>query len=59
MIPLTKIRRVRKSENMKKPSQKYMEIVTVDEFDFWFMGFLNYQKTFKCLEQAVSQNMDD
>ncbi|OAY53435.1 GEM-like protein 4 [Manihot esculenta] len=59
VIPLTKIRRVRKSENMKKPSQKYMEIVTVDEFDFWFMGFLNYQKTFKCLEQAVSQNMDD
>ncbi|RVW51477.1 GEM-like protein 6 [Vitis vinifera] len=29
---------------MKKPSQKYMEIVTMDNFEFWFMGFLNYQK---------------
>ena len=41
-IPLKKIKRVNPSENMKKPYQKYMEIVTVDNFDFWFMGFLNY-----------------
>ncbi|OWM90653.1 hypothetical protein CDL15_Pgr020958 [Punica granatum] len=33
------------SEDMKKPSQKYLQIVTVDNFEFWFMGFLNYQKT--------------
>lgn len=47
---------------MKKPSQKYMEIVTVDDFDFWFMGFLNYQKAFKYLQQAVvsqSQRVED
>ncbi|KAL6332540.1 hypothetical protein AAG906_008960 [Vitis piasezkii] len=43
-IPLRKIKRANQSENVKKPSQKYMEIVTVDNFDFWFMGFLNYQK---------------
>ena len=45
-IPLRKVKRVDPSENMKDPSQKYMEIVTVDNFDFWFMGFLNYQKSF-------------
>ncbi|KAL6332541.1 hypothetical protein AAG906_008961 [Vitis piasezkii] len=40
---------------MKKPSQKYMEIVTMDNFEFWFMGFLNYQKAFSYLQQAISQ----
>ncbi|EEF49627.1 GEM-like protein 4 [Ricinus communis] len=59
VIPLAKVKRIGKSENMKNPSQKYMEIVTVDEFDFWFMGFLNYQKTFKYLQHAISQNVDD
>ncbi|XP_059633298.1 GEM-like protein 4 [Cornus florida] len=55
LIPLSKIKRVIESENVKKPSRKYMEIVTVDNFEFWFMGFLNYQKTFKYLQQAILQ----
>ncbi|KAE8100795.1 hypothetical protein FH972_018655 [Carpinus fangiana] len=55
LIPLRKIKRVEQSENVKKPSQKYMEIVTVDNFDFWFVGFLSYQKSFKCLQEAISQ----
>ncbi|KAH7521229.1 hypothetical protein FEM48_Zijuj07G0011000 [Ziziphus jujuba var. spinosa] len=55
VIPLSKIKRVNQSENVKKPSQKYMEIVTVDNFDFWFMGFVNYKKAFKYLQQALSQ----
>ncbi|CAN0909021.1 GEM-like protein 4, partial [Linum grandiflorum] len=41
------------SENAKRPSQKYVEVVTVDEFDFWFVGFLNYHKAFKHLELAI------
>ncbi|KAK8698693.1 hypothetical protein V6N13_114802 [Hibiscus sabdariffa] len=57
LIPLEKIKSVNESENMKNPSQKYMEIVTVDEFELWFMGFLNYQKAFKTLEQAISQRL--
>ncbi|KAL6312257.1 hypothetical protein AAG906_022013 [Vitis piasezkii] len=54
-IPLRKINRANQSENVKNPSQKYMEIVTVDNFDFWFMGFLNYQKAFSYLREAISQ----
>ncbi|KAK3173847.1 hypothetical protein Dsin_033044 [Dipteronia sinensis] len=54
LIPVEKIKRVNQSVNMKKPSQKYMEITTMDGFDFWFMGFLNYQKAFKCLQQTIS-----
>uniref|UniRef100_A0A5B6YH88 Putative GEM-like protein 4 n=1 Tax=Davidia involucrata TaxID=16924 RepID=A0A5B6YH88_DAVIN len=54
LIPLRKIRRANECENVKKPSQKYIEVVTEDNFDFWFMGFLNYPKTLKCLQQAIS-----
>ena len=54
-IPLRKIKTTNKSKNVEKPSLKYIEIVTVDNFDFWFMGFLNYQKTFNYLQQAISQ----
>ncbi|KAK2635818.1 hypothetical protein Ddye_030610 [Dipteronia dyeriana] len=53
LIRVEKIKRVNQSVNMKKPSQKYMEITTLDGFDFWFMGFLNHQKAFKCLQQAI------
>lgn len=55
LIPLTKIKIANQSENTKKPSQKYLEIVTTDNFEFWFMGFLHYQKAFKYLQQALSQ----
>ncbi|KAM1763669.1 hypothetical protein ACFX11_002990 [Malus domestica] len=44
VIPVKKIKAVNQSENRKKSSQKYVEIVTVDDFDFWFMGILNYHK---------------
>ncbi|KAJ7942624.1 GEM-like protein 4 [Quillaja saponaria] len=57
LIPLSKIKCVNQSENVNRPSQKYMEIVTVDNFDFWFMGFLNYQKAFKYLQQAISASL--
>lgn len=54
VIPLGKIERVNQSKNVMKPSQKYLEIVTVDNFDFWFMGFKNFQKSFRFLQQAIS-----
>ncbi|XP_022993511.1 GEM-like protein 4 isoform X1 [Cucurbita maxima] len=54
VIPMGRIERVNQSKNVMKPSQKYLEIVTVDNFDFWFMGFQNFQKTFRFLQQAIS-----
>ncbi|KAL0718271.1 hypothetical protein Bca4012_067593 [Brassica carinata] len=53
-IPLCKIKGVNQSLNTEKPSQKYLEVVTVDGFDFWFMGFLSCKKAFNSLEQALS-----
>ncbi|KAL1568748.1 GEM-like protein 4 [Salvia divinorum] len=59
MIPLRKIKRAVESENVKKPRQKYVEIVTEDNFDFWFMGFLNHQRTLRHLQQAIHQTRRD
>ncbi|KAL2939010.1 GEM-like protein 4 [Bienertia sinuspersici] len=55
VIPLGKIERLNQTENSKKTSQKYVQVVTADNFEFWFMGFKSYKKTLKCLQQAVSQ----
>ncbi|XP_058772057.1 GEM-like protein 4 [Vicia villosa] len=55
-IPHEKIEHVNQSQNVKKPSEKYIEIVTVDDFDFWFMSFFNYQKALRSLQQAISQS---
>lgn len=52
-IPLSKIKRANASENAIKPSQKYIEVVTNDNFEFWFMGFLNHQKTLDYLQQLL------
>lgn len=55
-IPLTKVKRVSPSENINKPNQKYIQIVTVDDFEFWFMGFVSYQRSFKYLQQVISES---
>ncbi|XP_058754906.1 GEM-like protein 4 [Vicia villosa] len=54
-IQAKKIKCVNQSQNVEKPTQKYINIVTVDNFDFWFMGVFKYQNTIKYLEQAISQ----
>ncbi|KAJ3680319.1 hypothetical protein LUZ60_016597 [Juncus effusus] len=53
LIPLTNVKKAVPSENFNKPEQKFVQIVTVDEFEFWFMGFVNYESSFKNLKQAI------
>ncbi|GFS39660.1 hypothetical protein Acr_00g0064220 [Actinidia rufa] len=54
LIPVGKLLSANEIQNVKRPSRKYIEIVTVDNFDFWFMGFLNFRRTFNYLQQALS-----
>ncbi|MCD9642198.1 hypothetical protein HAX54_028881 [Datura stramonium] len=53
-IPISKIMKAKESANREKPSQKYIQVITEDDFEFWFMGFLNHQKTLRYLQQAIS-----
>ncbi|KAI7741743.1 hypothetical protein M8C21_000587 [Ambrosia artemisiifolia] len=55
-IPLKKIDGVGESTDLKKRSNKYMELVTVDDFNFWFLGFPNYKKTVECLRQTINHD---
>ncbi|PKA52047.1 GEM-like protein 4 [Apostasia shenzhenica] len=54
LIPLRRIKSVNQSKNTDKPNQKYIQIATIDDFEFWFMGFLSYQRSFRNLQQAIS-----
>lgn len=54
MIPLGKIGTVNPVEMRESPKEKYIQIVTVDGQDFWFMGFVNYEKASKHLTESVS-----
>ncbi|KAI3714003.1 hypothetical protein L1987_72593 [Smallanthus sonchifolius] len=55
-IPLGKIKGVEESMNIKMPSNKYVELVSVDDFSFWFLGFPNYKKTLRSLSQTINQS---
>ncbi|XP_073000817.1 GEM-like protein 4 [Typha latifolia] len=54
LIPIGRVKSATPSENVNKPNQKYVQIITVDGFEFWFMGFVSYQTSFKHLKQAIS-----
>ncbi|KAJ4828760.1 hypothetical protein Tsubulata_035416 [Turnera subulata] len=54
VIPIRKIKRACQSENVDKPEQKYIQIVTEDGFEFWFMGFFRYEKALMNLEKAIN-----
>ncbi|KAI3728595.1 hypothetical protein L6452_17233 [Arctium lappa] len=55
-IPLGKIKGVGESMNMKIPSNMYVELVTMDDFSFWFMGFPNYRKTLRHLQRTIGRD---
>ncbi|KAH0456697.1 hypothetical protein IEQ34_014604 [Dendrobium chrysotoxum] len=51
LIPLSRTKKVCQSENINKPSQKYIQIITEDDFEFWFMGFLSYERSFNFIQK--------
>jgi translation elongation factor P/translation initiation factor 5A len=54
LIPVEKIKEVNESMNVNKLEQKYIELVTKDDSEFWFMGFVRYEKAIKNLNLAIS-----
>lgn len=52
-VPIEKIREVVPSVNPNKAAEKYIEVITQDNFEFWFMGFVNYDKGVKTLQDAL------
>ncbi|KAK2666046.1 hypothetical protein Ddye_004620 [Dipteronia dyeriana] len=54
MVPLAMVATVNPVNMRENPSEKYIQIVTVDGHDFWFMGFVNFDKASLNLSQSVS-----
>ncbi|XP_030542662.1 GEM-like protein 1 [Rhodamnia argentea] len=41
------------STSTAKPAEKYIQVISVDNHEFWFMGFLLYESAVKNLQGAV------
>ncbi|XP_076920510.1 GEM-like protein 4 [Bidens hawaiensis] len=53
VIPTNKIKESHERENVENAEQKYIQIITDDDFEFWFMGFVRYEKAFLHLRKVV------
>ncbi|OAY67029.1 GEM-like protein 5 [Ananas comosus] len=54
LIPLSKIAKVNPVTLKENPPERYVQVVTVDGHEFWFMGFISYEKAVKHLLDAAS-----
>lgn len=56
VILIDKMQAVNPSSNVNNPVEKYVQVLTVDNHEFWFMGFVNYDKAVKNLQEVRQQN---
>ncbi|XP_054783206.1 GEM-like protein 5 [Prosopis cineraria] len=54
MVPLGKIGSVSPVIMKENSPEKYIQIVTADGYDFWFMGFVNFDKAVEHLSESIS-----
>lgn len=54
MVPLGNISTVNPVILKENPPEKYIHVVTIDGHDFWFMGFINFEKASHHLLNSVS-----
>ncbi|KAJ1378898.1 PH-like domain superfamily [Sesbania bispinosa] len=55
VVQLDQVSRVSPSTNRMNPKEKYIQVVTVDGYEFVFMGFMSYDKALKTLNEALQQ----
>ncbi|KAG5543887.1 hypothetical protein RHGRI_016595 [Rhododendron griersonianum] len=53
VIPLHQLKAVNPSTSKVNPSEKYIQIISVDNHEFWFMGFVNYDSAVKKLKSVL------
>ncbi|XP_024005086.1 GLABRA2 expression modulator isoform X2 [Eutrema salsugineum] len=53
IIPLHQFKSVNPSASTVNPAEKYIQIITVDDHEFWFMGFLNYEGAVTSLQDTL------
>ncbi|KAE8714364.1 GEM-like protein 1 [Hibiscus syriacus] len=53
VIPLHQLRAVNPSTSKANTAEKYIQIISVDNHEFWFMGFVHYDGAVKNLQRAL------
>ncbi|KAL2531317.1 GLABRA2 expression modulator [Abeliophyllum distichum] len=53
VIPLHQLKAVNPSSSRTNAAEKYIQLISVDNHEFWYMGFLNYDGAVKCLQDAL------
>jgi GRAM domain len=53
VIPLDHLKEVKPSVSQVNKSEKYIQIVSLDNHEFWFLGFVNYDSAVKNLQQTL------
>ncbi|CAK8561815.1 unnamed protein product [Lathyrus sativus] len=53
VIPLHELKAVIPSCNTANPAEKYIQVISVENHEFWFMGFLNYENAVGFLQDAL------
>jgi hypothetical protein len=53
-IPLHRLRAATPSASNLKPAEKFIQLVSVENHEFWLMGFVNYNSAVMHLQEALS-----
>ncbi|CBI18717.3 unnamed protein product, partial [Vitis vinifera] len=53
VIPLHQLKAINPSSSRSNPAEKYIQVISVDNHEFWYMGFLNYNGAVQCLQDAL------
>lgn len=53
VIPLHQLRAVNPSTSKANPTEKFIQIISVDNHEFWFMGFVYYDSAVKHIQEAL------
>ncbi|KAG2643928.1 GLABRA2 expression modulator-like [Panicum virgatum] len=53
-IPLHRLRAASASASKLNPAEKFIQLVSVDRHEFWFVGFVNYDGAVAHLQEALS-----
>lgn len=58
VIPLNQLKVANPSISKMKSAEKYIQVVSIDNHEFWFMGFMNYDGAVKSLQEALRDIQD-
>lgn len=53
VIPIYQLKAVNPSASKVNKAEKYIQVISVDNHEFWFMGFVNYDNAVKHLQGAL------